>query len=298
MLHLVFIHHIPANLNTLPYMPDTGIIGIIIILATIAFSYKGFSNQTFFDAYKFEVDKILVNKDYKRLVTSGFLHVGWTHLIFNMISLYVFSGNIEGSLGSVQFLIIYFASLIGGNLLSLFVHRHHGDYNAVGASGAVCGIIFASIALFPGMGVGFFGIPFSIPGWLYGIVYVAYSIYGIKSKKDNIGHEAHLGGALIGMFVALLMQPEAIEENYQTILIIAVPTIAFIYLIVTRPQILLIDNFFFNTHQRYYSVDHKYNVEKAKKQQEIDKILDKISRSGMDSLTKREKETLKEYSKK
>lgn len=133
-------------------MTDTGIIGLILIIANIVFSYKGFTNETFFDGYKFEVDRILINKDYKRLVTSGFLHVSWTHLIFNMLSLYAFSGLIESNLGGLKFLIIYFVSLVGDDLLSLFVHRNHGDYNSVGASGAVCGIIFASIALFPGMG--------------------------------------------------------------------------------------------------------------------------------------------------
>jgi len=277
-------------------MTGTGIIGLILIIANISFSYMGFKNQTFFDGYKFEVDRILVNKDYKRLITSGFLHVSWTHLIFNMISLYAFSGLIEGNLGAVRFLVIYFASLVGGDLLSLFVHRNHGDYSAVGASGAVCGIIFASIALFPGMGIGFFGLPFSIPGWLFGILYVAFSIYGIKSNKDNIGHEAHLGGALIGMTVALLMQPSAFTGNQLTILVIAVPTIAFIYLILTRPHILLIDNFYFKTHKNHYSPDHKYNEEKNTRQQEIDKILDKINKNGMGSLSKKEKEKLKEYS--
>src|ERR1041385_2082240 len=102
-------------------MTDTGIIGLILIIANIAFSYKGFTNQLFFDGYKFEIDSILVNKDYKRLITSGFLHVGWTHLIFNMISLFAFSGIVENYLGSLQFLIIYFASLVGGDLLCLFV---------------------------------------------------------------------------------------------------------------------------------------------------------------------------------
>jgi len=273
------------------------IIGIILIIANIVFSYKGFTNDAFFESYKFEVNRILINKDYKRLITSGFLHVGWTHLIFNMISLYVFSGLIEQTLGGIRFLIIYFVSLVGGNLFSLFIHRNHPDYSSVGASGAICGIIFASIALFPGVDIGFFGLPLSIPSWLYGILFIAFSIYGIKSNKNNIGHEVHLGGALIGMIVALIMEPSAFIVNYQTILIIAVPTIVFIYLIVTRPQILLVDNFYFKMHKDYYSIDHKYNEEKNNKQQEIDRILDKISKKGMDSLSRNEKEKLKEYSK-
>ncbi len=278
-------------------MTDTSILGLILIIANIAISYRGFTNQAFFDGYKFEVDSILVKKDYKRLITSGFLHVGWAHLIFNMLSLYLFSGHIEDSLGGLNFLIIYFAGLIGGDLLSLYIHRNHGNYSAVGASGAVSGIIFASIALFPGMGIGFFGLPVSIPAWLYGVLYIAFSIYGIRSDKDNIGHDAHLGGALMGMAVALLIEPSAIGENYLTILLIAIPTLIFIYLIITRPHILLVDNFYFKTHKNHYSIDHRYNETRKSRQQEIDAILDKISRKGMGSLSKKEKEKLEEYSK-
>jgi membrane associated rhomboid family serine protease len=195
-------------------MEDIGIVALIIIILNFAFSYKGFKSHDLFDKYKFEVDKILVFNEYQRLITSGFLHVNWMHLIFNMFSLYAFSGLLETYLGGVHFLTIYFASLIGGNLLALFIHKHHGDYNAVGASGAVCGIIFASIALFPNLGVGLFGLPISIPSWLYGLLYILYSIYGVKSNKDNIGHEAHLGGALVGLFIALIMQPTAFLQNY------------------------------------------------------------------------------------
>jgi len=277
-------------------MTNSGILGLILIVANIVFSYKGFASDLFFEQYKFEVDKILIFKDYKRLITSGFLHVSWMHLIFNMISLYAFSGLIEMTLGGLRFLIIYFASLIGGYLLSLFVHRHDADYSSVGASGAICGVMFASIALFPGFGVGLFFIPVSIPGWAFGILFVLFSMYGIKSKKDNIGHDVHLGGALIGMAVALIMQPSALIENYLTILLIAVPSIAFIYLIITRPHILLIDNFYFKTHQKYYTIDEKYNVEKNNRQQEIDRILEKINKKGMNSLSKEEKEKLEEYS--
>jgi membrane associated rhomboid family serine protease len=277
-------------------MQNTGIIGFILIIANVVFSYKGFTKTLFFDGYKFEVDKILVNKDYKRLITSGFLHVSWVHLIFNMLSLYAFSGLLEVQLGAGKFLLLYFASLIGGNLLSLFIHKNHGDYSSVGASGAVCGVIFASIALFPDMGVGFFILPISIPGWLYGIVYILYSIYGIKSAKDNIGHDAHLGGALVGMVVAILLDPSALVNNYVTILIIAIPTIVFIYFILRKPQMLLIDNFYFKTHKDLYSIDHKYNAEKVNKQNEIDIILDKISKKGIDSLSSKEREILKRFS--
>ena len=91
------------------------------------------------------------------------------------------------------------------------------------------------------------------------------SIYGIRSKRDNIGHEAHLAGALVGMIVAILMQPSVLVYNYITILIITVPTLVFIYLIITRPHLLLIDNFFFNTHTDHYSIDHKYNEDKNQK---------------------------------
>src|SRR5581483_8227529 len=145
-----------------------GIVSLLLIVITVLVSYKGFNNHFFVEKYEFGVDKVRLYKDYKRLVTSGFLHVNWMHLIFNMLSLYFFAGPLTGSLGPIEFLIIYFASLIGGNLLSLVVYKNQGDYTSVGASGAVCGIIFASIALFPGFMVGLFFIP--IPGWLYGLL--------------------------------------------------------------------------------------------------------------------------------
>jgi membrane associated rhomboid family serine protease len=276
-------------------MFSSNILGFVLVIINVIVSYKGFTNQTFFDGYKFEVDAILKRKDYKRLISSGFLHVNWQHLVFNMFSLYVFSDNVELVLGSSMLLFIYFISLVGGNLLSLFVHRHHGDYSAVGASGAVSGIIFAAIALQPSIGIGMFFI--YIPGWLYGMAFVAVSIYGIKSQKDNIGHEAHLGGALVGMLAAIACQPEVLRYNYTAILLITVPAMIFIYLIITKPHILLVDNLFVKNNLPYYTIDQKYNAEKKLEADTIDAILDKINRHGIDSLTKRERDILETYSK-
>ena len=271
-------------------------IGLLLIIANVAISYKGFKDHAFFDRYKFSIDGIRLYKDYKRLVTSAFLHVGWSHLLFNMLSLYIFSSTLETYLGVVNFLLIYVVSIIGSNLLTLTIHRHHGNYSSVGASGAVSGIIFAAIALFPGMKMGFFFLPLSIPAWLFGVLYIAFSIYGIKSKRDNIGHEAHLGGALVGMAMALLIYPAAFAENYLPILGISIPAILFIYLIVTRPHLLLIDNFYFKKQHNYYSVDHKYNETRVSKQEVINKLLDKISKKGINSLSEKEKEILKKHS--
>ena len=276
-------------------MSSTGIIGFVLIVVNVLFSYRGFNNRAFFDGYKFDVDSLLLRKDYKRLITGGFLHVNWLHLIFNMLALYFFSGAVESTLGVAGFLLVYFGSLLGGNLLSLFIHRRDTGYSAVGASGAVGGVMFASIALFPGMSISLFLIP--IPAWLYGLAYTIFAIYGIKSRKDNIGHDAHLGGSLIGMLVAIIMQPSALIYNYWAILLIAVPAIGFIFIIILKPHYLLVDNFFYKHNRHHYSIDHKYNEEQYDRQKEVDRILEKIHKKGMKSLTQKEKDILHEHSK-
>jgi len=278
-------------------MSGNGIISILLIICNVLVSMRGFKDRSFYDRYVFEVEKITLYKDYKRIITSGFLHINWMHLIFNMVSLLFFSGNIEAYLGPVQFLIIYFASLAAGNLFSLLIHKKEGYYSAVGATGAVCGIIFASIALFPQMRIGLLFLPISFPAWIYGLAFVLYSIYAVKSRRDNVGHDAHLGGALTGMIIAILMEPSAIVENYLPILAISLPCIIFIYIIITRPHTLMIDDYFFKKHKRNTTIDQRYNIQKNDRQKEVDMILEKIHKKGMRSLSAREKQILDEYSK-
>ena len=270
-------------------------LSLILILVNVLLSYKGFRDALFYDRYKFNVEKILVHKEYYRVLTAGFLHVGWGHLIWNMVSLYAFSGSLEYWLGIGPFLLIYFISLLGGNLFALFVHRHHSDYTSVGASGGVNGIIFAAIALFPGMKIGLFLLPLSIPAWIFGLVYIVYSIYGIRGGRDGIGHEAHLAGALMGMFLGLAIYPRALSENYLTILLLVLPTSIFIASTLLRPHGLLLEKRS-RQQRKFYTVDDRYNAEKVEQQKELDRILDKIARKGMGSLTRKEKEMLDAYS--
>ena len=99
------------------------------------------------------------------------------------------------------------------------------------------------------------------------------------------------------MIFVIIIQPNILLNNLLPILLVTIPTIIFIYLIITKPEILLVDNLFFKSHKKYYNIDHKYNEEKINKQNEIDLILEKISKKGIDSLSKKEKIKLDEFSK-
>ena len=152
------------------------------------------------------------------------------HLGMNMLSLYFFGPGIEMFCGWRQFLVIYFAAIVGGNLLSLLVHRHH-DYRSYGASGGVSGIILAHIFLFPGGSIAFFPIPVGIPSWLYAIGFLAASFFGMKKQIGNIGHDAHLGGALVGMYTAAALHPGIIAASPKLFAAISAGTILlFLYL--------------------------------------------------------------------
>ncbi len=280
-------------------LENFGILEIIIIIANVTISIKGFNDPSAFEAGTFQVGKVLMGKEYHRLLTSGFLHVSWPHLFFNMLSLYFFAGNIEGYLGPLYFMLIYIGSLLGGNLLALFIHRNDPYYRAVGASGAVSGVIFAAIALFPGMELGFIMIPIPFPAWAFGLGFVLYSIYGIRAQRDNIGHEAHLGGAIVGLLIAVAIMPEMLLENTLPILLVLIPTLIFIFILIYKPHLLVSGGKQF---YQYYApdkddMDHQYNAAKKAKVEEVNRILDKISREGEESLTEDEKQTLENFRK-
>lgn len=265
---------------------NTLFIGLYVLIAVnVLFSLKGFNDPIFFRKNLFSISDIIVHKEYKRLLTSGFLHVDWTHLLFNMFALYSFGQLLLQLVGQVEFFAIYFVSLVGGNLLSLFINRHKSNYSAVGASGAVSGVIFACIAIYPQVGIYIFFIPIAIPGWIFGPAFILISIYGMKRQSDNIGHEAHLGGAIIGMLVTIAFNPILLKLNPLVIAGILLPTIAFMIYLARKP---LQSSWVKSKEVGYQTIDDTYNSEKAEKQQRIDALLDKASTQGWESLTPEE----------
>lgn len=195
---------------------------IIIIGANVLISFKGFEDRLFFERYKFNVGSIKSGEQI-RMFSSAFLHADTTHLLFNMLTLYFFADAVLFPLGTLNFIIIYLASLLFGNLLSLYFHKDEYWYSAIGASGAVTGILYSAILLQPGMELYMFFVPIPIPGYLFGIGYLLYSIYGMKNRIGNIGHDAHFGGAVGGYFITLLLKPSLFETNLFHVGLLAIP---------------------------------------------------------------------------
>ena len=243
----------------------------------------------------FSPEAILARKQYRRLVTSAFLHADWMHFGLNAFSLYLFGRHVELVCGVHILAAIFFASVLGGNLLALWLHRHH-EYRALGASGGVCGVIFASIFLLPGGSVRLILLPIPIPAHVYAILFLLASVYGVRSARDNIGHDAHLGGAIVGLLVTTALRPSIVREAPLTYaLVMAVSAAAFL-MVLRNPWDIAGSGGSPLLRLRRSFRDARRRAEarvKRKQDETVDRILEKIAKEGLDSLSRSEKQILK-----
>lgn len=196
---------------------------IAIIIANVLMSFKGFNDIQFFRKYEFHMGSVL-SGDKIRIISSAFLHADISHLAFNMLTLYFFAPVVISYLGALSFVLIYLGSLVFGSLLTIYFHKKDYGYRAIGASGAVTGILYSAILLRPDMMLGlFFIIP--IPAYLFGILYLLYSIYGMRAKNDNIGHTAHFGGAIGGYILTLVIQPQLLVNHLLMVVLLTIPIV-------------------------------------------------------------------------
>jgi len=202
---------------------------LVIIAVNVLASLKGFSDRPFFEKFKFNVGAIKRGEHFRH-ITSGFLHVDYMHLFFNMWALYIFAPIVIESFGAVVFGIIYVLCLVGSSYFSFFYNKNNNYYSAVGASGAVAGILYAAILLYPDMTLIMFPIPIPLPGYVFGIGYLLYSIYGMKKQLGNIGHSAHLGGAIAGYLLTLAIAPNLIFAHTFVVVLLAIPVIVVFFL--------------------------------------------------------------------
>jgi len=198
-----------------------------IIGVTVLITFYALQNNYFFEKTLFSVSGIIKSKNYYRLVSSLFIHANMGHLAFNMFSFYAFAMGVEMKYGPAMTAYIYITSGVGAGILSLIVHRNDMNYRALGASGAVCGIIFASIFLVPGGSIIVFPIPIPIPAWAYAILFVFGSIYAVNRISGGIAHDAHLGGALTGIIAAGTIDFQVLTGNIILLCAVSIPILIF-----------------------------------------------------------------------
>lgn len=188
---------------------------LIIIIVTSVASYMAFQDKSKQYRYMMNPYQVVYRKQYERMITSGFLHADWIHLIFNMLTLYFFGDIVEfyfnsiSQYGTILYVAMYLLGIIVSDIPSLIKHKNNPNYNALGASGAVSAVLFSSILFNPTHNLLIYGI-IPIPGFLFGGIYVIYSYYSGKNQRDNIGHDAHLFGALFGIIFTIAIWPNVV----------------------------------------------------------------------------------------
>jgi len=183
----------------------------IIFATLLASGYAFYVDDDVISRFCFQVHAVLAKRQYYRLVTSAFFHADPIHFLFNMLTLFFFGRFMELVLGSTNFLILYFGSELAASVYSLWAKRDMPFYASIGASGAVTGVVFAFCLYRPFADIYLFFIPIGVPAILYAGVYVAYSMYAMRGPGAGIAHEAHLGGAVGGVLLALFLDPRALD---------------------------------------------------------------------------------------
>lgn len=192
-----------------------GIIAVTVLVSFKAFNDKELTYKLIFFPFKIATEK----KEYFRFLTSGFIHADNQHLFFNMLTLFFFGPFVlDGfrheaiDMPELKFLLLYLFSIAFSSVASFIKHQNDPNYMALGASGGVSGVVFAAIIMEPWLQINFI-----IPGFIYGIGYLWYSARMAKLGRDNIGHDAHIHGALIGVAVTLLYKPSLGLEFFDKI---------------------------------------------------------------------------------
>ena len=193
---------------------------IIIIAVTVLVSILCFNGRLNVDSLMFNAYRVWHRKEWWRMLTSGLVHGGWGHLLFNMLTLYFFGRVVEQyfaaaygeTTGIILYIVLYVSGIAVASLWDLFQNKDNPGYNALGASGAVSAILFASILFEPKIGIYIYLIPIPVPGYIFAPLYLIYCWYMAKRGTDNIGHTAHFWGALYGLAFPLIFRPDIFQH--------------------------------------------------------------------------------------
>lgn len=272
---------------------------IAILVLTGLVTWRAFQDRALLERLVFRPERVLLGREYHRLFSSALIHADWWHFGFNAFALWMFGGLIEGAVGWRMLLAVYVGAILGGSLLALVVHLHHA-YAALGASGGVSGAVFAATFFFPDMRVSLLFLPISAPAWISALVFIAISFFGSRQRWGNIGHEAHLGGALAGLAIAMIAYPGLVARVDWRMGVVIAAGVTSLVLLLKFPQgvggrLLAGSAGEHKSNIRYQDYDRarERNARRAR----LDALLERIAQRGMHSLTAAERRELEELSK-
>lgn len=182
----------------------------VIFVVTIAVSLFAFYNDNLYTRFILQPYNVSRGKYLYTLITSGFIHADWTHLLFNMMTFYFFAFQLEATIGHWQFGLLYGASLILSDIPTVVKHKNDFWYRSLGASGAISAVVFSAILFNPLGKMGLLFLPIPIPAVLFGVLYLIYCTYASKKGIGNINHDAHFFGALSGILITIILIPQIV----------------------------------------------------------------------------------------
>ena len=188
-----------------------GITEIIVIL-TCLISWQALNNQGLRDQFLFVPFAVKHSNEYHRIVSHVLVHADFSHLAFNMISLFYLGGYLEaelinayGSVGMYYYIILYISGGVAATIFPYYKNSDNSMYRSLGASGAVSAVVFATILWEPQLELMLMFIPVPIKAYVLGPIYLAIEYYSMRKGASGIAHDAHLGGALFGILFVLLI---------------------------------------------------------------------------------------------
>ena len=197
-------------------------ITVMIVIATVLVSWRAFNSPRLLERLILWPPAIERQRQYDRLLTHGFIHADWMHLLFNMITLWSFGRVVEPVFSQwitpLGFALLYRSAIVIEILPTYLRHRHDARYRSLGASGGVSAVLFASILFDPWTRLIIFPIPLPIPAFVFALLYVGYSIWMDRRGRDNVNHSAHLWGAAYGVIFTLLLEPRVAGHFVRSLL--------------------------------------------------------------------------------
>ena len=185
---------------------------LLLIASVVVVSLSAWARPSLMSALILNPFRVRRRSELHRLLTAGWIHADPTHLLFNMLTLYFFADQVAKALGPSRFLLLYFSAVVVAHLPTTLRRMNDPRYNSLGASGAVAAVIFSGILLYPEMKLSLFFLPIGVPGFVYGIGYLAYSAYSSYRARDGVNHDAHFAGAIYGALLTFALEPDRVTR--------------------------------------------------------------------------------------